>query len=222
MSAKDTISLAHTARCKLMIAADQPDRNLRFILGHAFTLDKLRLRVLEIETENGGLEDDSELSTLNAERPRRVSFPNNSRSHTTTRNRSPPPGGKAQFDSSSSDDGYEEDDEEEDEEADDGLSLRRFTSATAQPPRMIEDEDSDGEDENENEPVSPPPLPTDMELQTITEGPESEDLAGLYQHVKGCPCSAEHQNAPGITRAWELPQKPGYEGKRLAVVEVAA
>lgn len=31
------------------MAADAPDRNLRFVLGHAFTLDKVLLRVAEIE-----------------------------------------------------------------------------------------------------------------------------------------------------------------------------
>jgi hypothetical protein len=214
MSARETISLAHTARCKLMIAADKPDRNLRFILGHAFTLDKLRLRVLEIETESNSSDDDSELPTLNAERPRRVSFSNNAKLHNTTRNRSPPPNAETLFDSSSSEDEYEDDVDQDDGE----LSLRRFESATAQPPRMIEDVDSDVDDKDE--PVSPPPLPTEMELQTITEGPESQDLTGLYQHVKGCPCSAEHKNAPDVTRAWEIPQKPGYQGNRVAVVEI--
>jgi hypothetical protein len=201
-----------------MIAADQPDRNLRFILGHAFTLDKLRLRVLEIETEINNSEGDTELPTFNADGPRRVSFSNNAKQATSKKNRSPPPSAEGYFVSSSSDDGYEEDDEMDDDE-DEELSLRRFESATAQPPRMIEDEDSDGEDKNE--PVSPPPLPTEMELQAITQGPESEDLAGLYQHVKGCSCSAEHSNAPAIKRAWEIPQKPGYQGRRVAVVEVA-
>jgi hypothetical protein len=202
-----------------MIAADQPDRNLRFILGHAFTLDKLRLRVLEIQTEINNSENDAELPTFTAVGPRRVSFSNNAKLHSTTKNRSPPPGGEVQLDSSS-DDGYEEDDEGEDDDEDEGLSLRRFESASVQPPRMIEDEDSDGEDDRD-EPVSPPPLPTELELQTITEGPESEDLAELYHHVKGCACSAEHSNAPGIKRAWEIPQKPGYQGNRVAVVEVA-
>jgi len=201
------------------MAADQPDRNLRFILGHAFTLDKLRLRVLEIENEISSSEEESELPSLDAERPRRVSFANNAKLPYTTKNRSPPPSADTQHESSSSEDGYEEDDEGEDEE-DGDLSLRRFESATAQPPRIIQDESSDEDDGIE--PVSPPTLPTEMELQTITEGPTSEGLTDLYHHVKGCPCSAEHENAPGISRAWEIPQKAGYEGNRIAIVEVAS
>jgi hypothetical protein len=44
-----TYTLAHTAQCKLKLAANRPDRNLRFVLGHAFTLDNLMLRIVEIE-----------------------------------------------------------------------------------------------------------------------------------------------------------------------------
>jgi hypothetical protein len=34
------------------LAANRPDRNLRFVLGHAFTLDKLMLRIVEIENQS--------------------------------------------------------------------------------------------------------------------------------------------------------------------------
>lgn len=47
-----TYTLAHTAQCKLKLAANRPDRNLRFVLGHAFTLDNLMLRIVEIENQN--------------------------------------------------------------------------------------------------------------------------------------------------------------------------
>lgn len=46
-----TYSLAHTAQCKLHMSAKDPDRNLRFMLGHAFLLDKALYRVAEIEDE---------------------------------------------------------------------------------------------------------------------------------------------------------------------------
>ncbi|KAK0099488.1 hypothetical protein ONS95_004696 [Cadophora gregata] len=59
MSVRETYKIAHTARCKLQMAADRPDRDLRFILGHAFTLDKLRLRIAEIEV-SGSSDSDSE------------------------------------------------------------------------------------------------------------------------------------------------------------------
>lgn len=47
-----TYTLAHTAQCKLKLAANRPDRNLRFVLGHAFTLDNLMLRIVEIENHS--------------------------------------------------------------------------------------------------------------------------------------------------------------------------
>ncbi|KAJ4511730.1 hypothetical protein HRR83_004231 [Exophiala dermatitidis] len=47
-----TYTLAHTAQCKLKLAANRPDRNLRFVLGHAFTLDNLMLRIVEIENQS--------------------------------------------------------------------------------------------------------------------------------------------------------------------------
>jgi hypothetical protein len=52
MSAKETYSIAHSAQCKLQMAANAPDRNLRFVLGHAFTLDKVLLRIVEIENSS--------------------------------------------------------------------------------------------------------------------------------------------------------------------------
>jgi hypothetical protein len=52
MSAKETYSIAHSAQCKLHMAANAPDRNLRFVLGHAFTLDKVLLRIVEIENSS--------------------------------------------------------------------------------------------------------------------------------------------------------------------------
>ncbi|KAG9232468.1 hypothetical protein BJ875DRAFT_505990 [Amylocarpus encephaloides] len=114
---------------------------------------------------------------------------------------------------------------EEDDEEDGGLSLQRFSSASEQPPRMIADEGSDegsDEEDEEDEAVSPTQMPTEMELRSITTGEADEELAGLYKTVKGCPCHGEHKSAPDITKAWEVPQKEGYQGKRLAIVEVAA
>ena len=88
MDPTETYSLAHTARCKLQMAADTPDRDLRFILGHAFTLDKLRLRIAEIEMDNN--EEDEPISSSRGRR--RVSFRNNAaRPNNLERRRSPPP-----------------------------------------------------------------------------------------------------------------------------------
>jgi hypothetical protein len=49
---KSTYALAHSARCKLMLSANRPDRNLRMVLGHAFALDNLLVRIVEIENES--------------------------------------------------------------------------------------------------------------------------------------------------------------------------
>jgi hypothetical protein len=52
MNTSTTYTLAHTVQCKLKLAANRPDRNLRFVLGHAFTLDNLMLRIVEIENQS--------------------------------------------------------------------------------------------------------------------------------------------------------------------------
>jgi hypothetical protein len=105
-----------------------------------------------------------------------------------------------------------------DDEEDEDLSLQRFESGSARPPQMVDDNSSSDEEE-ENEPKSPPPL-SEEELNSIMGGPGDEKLAGLYQHIAGCPCHGEQP--PGATNVWEIPQKPGEEGVRRAVVQVAA
>jgi len=230
--------LAHTARCKLHMAAKEPDRNLRFLLGHAFTLDKLMLRVAEIETSS---DDDEEIKDVEDDdvprctrgvepTPRRasVTFKDNSNRPSgelrqevepgngavNSRRRSPPPARFEHLDDTDSDSSNDEYFEDEDEE--DGAGLQRFESAAAQPPRMIADE---GSDEEEEEPQSPPGF-TDEELKMITEGEVNEELAELYEKVAGCPCHGV--KGPAAHKVWEIPQKEGGEGPRLAVIEVAA
>lgn len=212
--ATETIRLAHTARCKLQMAADKPDRNLRFILGHAFTLDKIRLQIAQIETDDS---DDEENELPTEGRERRVSFRGNSpRPVSADRKRSPPPDQFAHLEDTDSD-SSEEEEELEDEEEDSGLSLKRFESGSARPPQMIDDDSSSSE---EDEPRSPPPL-TDEELKALTGGESDTDLAEAYNHVAGCPCHG-HIDAPKVEKLWEVPQKPGYQGGRVAVVQVAA
>lgn len=223
MSAAEAYTLAHTARCKLQMAADYPDRNLRFILGHAFTLDKLRLRIAEIEMD---MEDENDLvdelsEPLDAPKPEsRVSFKHNSaRPSSTNRARSPPPA-----DPSDGSDGEEEeeddDDMEIDDEDDEGLSLQRFESGSARQPQMIDDK---GEEEEEEE-LKTPPMPSEDELRTITGGEGDEGLAEAYKRVAGCPCHG--QKGPHASHVWELPQQPGEQemqhGVRYAVVAVDA
>ena len=57
---KQTYLIAHSAQCKLNLAANRPDRNLRFVLGHAFTLDKVLLRIVEIENKTASDELDTD------------------------------------------------------------------------------------------------------------------------------------------------------------------
>ena len=59
-TARLTYQVAHSAQCKLNLAANRPDRNLRFVLGHAFTLDKVLLRIVEIESQSAKDELDNE------------------------------------------------------------------------------------------------------------------------------------------------------------------
>ncbi|KAG0645534.1 hypothetical protein D0Z07_8518 [Hyphodiscus hymeniophilus] len=222
MSATETLQLAHTVRCKLQLAADRPDRNLRFILGHAFTLDKLRLRIAEIEMDKADEEDmQEELSEpLGAppHRERRVSFRNNlCRPTGANRPRSPPPDEYPDMGSDS--DSPEEDDIEEDDEEDEGLGLQRFESGSARRPQMVDD---DGEDEDEEEIKTPPPIPSEEELRMITGGEDDEELREAYTGVAACPCHGKHKESPKTQKIWDIPQKPGETGPRYAVVSVEA
>lgn len=220
MSFTQTYSLAHTARCKLQLAADRPDRDLRFILGHAFTLDNLRLRLAEIETEGRDSDEGSEEHSPTPER--HVSFHSNSNRHVATydQRRSPPPDQLHDLEDEDSESSEEEEDEEEDdeEEVGDDLLLRRFESAAAKPTRAI------GDDEqcqpNEEERRQSLPMPSEDELKMITSGAGNTELADLYQRVVGCPCHGE--KGPIVSNVWEIPQKPGYHGPRVTVVEVNA
>lgn len=212
MASQETYRIAHTARCKLQMAADKPDRDLRFILGHAFTLDKIRLRILEIETDSSSSEEEDK-EDISAPHQRRVSFRGNSpRPVASDRRRSPPPAHLE--DTDSEEEVIEEDEDEEDE----GLSLRRFESGSAKPPQMIDDDSSSSD---EDEPLSPPPM-TDEELKMITGGVSDSEMKEAYNHVRGCPCHGHHNDAPKVENVWEVPQKSGYTGPRLAVVQVEA
>ena len=146
-----TYVVAHTAQCKLKLAADRPDRNLRFLLGHAFTFDKVMYRIAEIEGM-GHVADDEPLpkkdeAAAAGGKERRVSFHDNSAKPTgdlmsvgtgatgiTTGRRSPPPP-KA---TANSDDGDKTDsDDDYDDGEEDGFGLTRFQSASAQQPKDL-------------------------------------------------------------------------------------
>jgi len=174
------------------------------------------LRIAEIETESSDEEENQEEYQDGAPRERRVSFRGNSpRPVATDRKRSPPPNQFAHLDDTDSDSDEGEEDEIV-EEVDDDLSLRRFESGSAKPPQMIDDDSSSDDDE---EPKSPPPM-TEEELRMLTGGESDADMLEAYNHVAGCPCH-EH-GGPKVEKVWEIPQKPGYTGGRLAVVQIEA
>lgn len=205
--AEETYRLAHTVRCKLSMAADRPDRNLRFLLGHAFTLDKLMLRIVEIESESSDedVEEVADGHDLPSCTARRVSFRSSHAKPVGIRKKSPPPQPEAEED--------DEDAVEDEDDEDEGLSLRRFESATAKPPRMIEDDGDEEEDELKSPELS------SAELEVITQGPDNEDLVDLYGFVKECPCHGHRGESPDVVKAWDIPQKE--DGKRIAIVQVA-
>ncbi|OAL40077.1 hypothetical protein AYO20_00495 [Fonsecaea nubica] len=115
-------------------------------------------------------------------------------------------------------------DDELDDEMND-LSLTRFGSATAHPPRMVHsDSSSDEEDEAKVEPVTPPQLPADVDVREIMGGEQDRELTDLYESVRGCACHGKREDPDLGARPqgiWDVPvEKTG--GKHLAVVAVAA
>ncbi|KAL5322874.1 hypothetical protein ACEPPN_010853 [Leptodophora sp. 'Broadleaf-Isolate-01'] len=238
MSVRETYKIAHTARCKLQMAADRPDRDLRFILGHAFTLDKLRLRIAEIEV-SGASDSDSEPEDNGAQHAvcsgagpgemgeRRVSFQTGKSGVKAERDRkrSPPPPQPPMLEEDTDSDSDEEDDDiddiDEDEEED--LGLVRFGSAAAKPPRIMGDEDVGPDDvdvlERQEIEATDPKKYSEEELKKLCEGKGSEELRKAYYGVAGCPCHGE--KGPHVENFWELPQPEGVDGPRLAVIQVA-
>jgi hypothetical protein len=240
MSDDEAYTLAHTARCKLMMAADKPDRNLRFILGHAFMFDKLMCRIVEMENERESVpKHDDHVST-----ERRLSFKDNSdrptgplqqevKPPTKTGTRgarapSPPPDPNvAHMDDSPDSDDYAF---EDDEDADDpSLSLSRTVSASARPPPNLVPSDGDSSDEDE-ELITPPQVPSDAILETIMEEEEEDEmLAGLYEDIRKCGCQNDvGKKAPPVAKVWKVPQQAtevrgkGVKQIRTVVVQIQA
>jgi len=107
------------------------------------------------------------------------------------------------------------------EEDMDGLGLTRFQSASAKPPRMVEDL-SDDEDEDEEGPESPPQLPADVDVRQIIGGEKDEELTDLYESVRRCMCHGQRDTVGGRPEGvWDVPEEKAG-GRRLALVAVAA
>lgn len=226
MSLKETLSLAHTAQCKLHLAASRPDRNLRFVLGHALTLDSLSLRLVEIEEESAAIQQPTHASGVKFKAAGTGS---------TTRKRSPPPSRLAAIDPDS--DENEEEQEESDSDQDE-LALTRFPSgaakptrqpppsATAEPPPLDPSDDSSSSDEDEPPvPASINKQPDEETLRKMTKGQGDELLMNLYHSIKKCPCHGHHETAPDIANLWAIPEEEEEgleksEGIRYAVAEI--
>jgi hypothetical protein len=221
MSHRETLSLAHTAQCKLMLAADKPDRNLRFLLGHALTLDSINMRLVQIEQESNVIHQPNHSKGVKF---KAAGGSGVGRSPLSGQRKTPPP-------VSSHDD---DDDQAYSSASDEELGLQRFVSAAALPPRQPspgllaskDNETSSSEDDEELDSYMAmiEQHLTKESLEKLTKNQSDETLAALYGAVKKCPC---HQSdAPEFTNFWEVPvdqsMNKGFEHIRIAIAEVGA
>ncbi|KAF2801276.1 uncharacterized protein BDZ99DRAFT_469790 [Mytilinidion resinicola] len=224
MSLRETTTLAHTAQCKLHMAINRPDRkdrDWRFVLGHAVVLDNLMLRLVEIEE---GIEKGDHSSDVKFKGAGGVKSTHHKPSPLAAEKRarrSPPP--QRIDESSSEDEAVDEDDEE------DGLGLMRFPSGSSRPPQPPaldpSDDDSSSSDEDLDDLMQPVFNDPDPEvLKKVTGEKGNQEMAQMYNDVKGCPCHGKKEGAPVVKNFWELPLEGNGEigGKRMGVVEVAA
>ena len=215
MSLPEVYRLAHTAECRLQMAANSKDRDLRFVVGHLMHYESLRLRIVEIEHDIG-----------RSQRAKAVQFQGtgNLKKKPSTGQpgrRSPPP----QPDNSIP--GLEKEDEDElsdsasDGEDDEDLGLMRFPSGSARPPPLEPDDGDDDDDDDSDEPV-PPEEPDQASLEQAIKGQSNDLLASYYNKTKDCPCHGK-TDAETFDRVWELPPGRGdKEGVTRVVAEVRA
>ncbi|EME77655.1 uncharacterized protein MYCFIDRAFT_212528 [Pseudocercospora fijiensis CIRAD86] len=217
MSLKEAYTLAHTAQCRLQIAASRPDRNLRFVVGHLMHYESLRLRIVEIEHH---ISKSNRTSSVAFKGTGHVDHRLQHKPSTGQLGRTSPPPPPQQYDYDTDSD--DEDDVDLDDEADDGLSLERFPSAAAKPashaepsptePPELESDDEDYSDDEE-EPRSPE-QPTQDELQRTIKGHGNELLATEYEAVRKCACHGK-TDAPSFDRMWELPSDQANAKERV-------
>ena len=176
----ETYTLAHTAQCKLKLAANRPDRNLRFLIGHAFTYDKLMLKIVEIEER--GMRDQVQELPRNGQqqKERRVSFgaakePEKVTKAAGRRSPPPPPTKMDEVDSEktdSDDEVFDAYDEDEGEDAG-GLGLSKTTSRIAQPPSQQQPE-PEPQPEPESAPSQHPTHVNQFDEETSSSSSEEE------------------------------------------------
>lgn len=213
MSLPEVYRLAHTAECRLEMAAGKPDRNLRFVVGHLMHYESLRLRIVEIEHD-----------ISRSQRARAVQFQGAgelSKQPSTGQlgRRSPPPPPNDEHIPGLDD---EDEDQLSDSEGDDeDLGLQRFPSGSARPP-PLEPDVGDDLDDYDDEPESPEE-PDQAQIEQAMKGQSNEVLAGYYKNIQKCPCHGKTESSENFDRVWNLPPGKGdKEGVTRLLAEVSA
>ncbi|KAF2402434.1 hypothetical protein EJ06DRAFT_339050 [Trichodelitschia bisporula] len=212
MSLRDAYTMAHSARCKLEMAVSRPDRNWRFIIGHATHLDALILRIAEIE-ETADKPDHASAVTFKGAGSKQSASK-------TRRRRSPPPPALTC--------GEPHDDREEDafEDEEDFPTLTRTVSRSRQDvPELVPSDDSSSSDEDEELDGDAAPtaeIPDAADLRTITQREGDPELEDMYNKIRNCPCQSDEM--PAIDNIWPLSREDKEDGgvHRTAVVSVRA
>ena len=222
MSLPEVYRLAHTAECRLQMAASAKERDLRFVVGHLMHYESLRLRIVEIEHD-----------ISKSDRARAVQFQGTGElrkkpSSGQLGRRSPPPPPQSSLLDNNHIPGLDDEDEDElsdsasddvdlDSDDDDDLSLTRFPSGSARQPPLEADE-GDEVDEYADEPVSPEE-PDQASIEQAIKGESNELLASYYNRTRKCSCHGKTAVAESFGRVWELP--PG-ESDKMGVTRVVA
>jgi hypothetical protein len=227
MSLPEVYRLAHTAECRLQMAAGAKERDLRFVVGHLMHYESLRLRIVEIEHD-----------ISKSDRARAVQFQGTgelskkpSTGQLGRRSPPPPPAHQSSLLGNGHIPGLDDEDEDElsdsasddvdvdedDDDDEDDLSLTRFPSGSARPPPLEPDE-GDEVDEYADEPVSPEE-PDQASIEQAMKGESNEILAAYYNRTRKCRCHGKTDVAESFGRVWEL---PAGEGDKVGVTRVVA
>ncbi|KAK0289049.1 hypothetical protein LTR35_000424 [Friedmanniomyces endolithicus] len=229
MSLKEAYTLAHSAQCRLQLAASRPDRNLRFVVGHLMHYENLRLRIVQIEHDISRSERASAVAFQGTGHVNGAGGLRHKPSTGQLGRRSPPPAA-VEYDEDEDEDlpehGEVVDDGDDDEG---GLGLTRFPSGSTRPqqhpPPALEPDDGLDEDGDEDDEAVSPEEPNQATLEAAMKGAGEERWGKAYEGVRKCGCHGQ-SGAPSLGRMWELPASgtgasgEGKGGVTWAVAEV--